>query len=67
MFPLRHTDQNNPAELFQIWHNLDAAHNQWVSGFDPICKHRRWECLCQMATDGFGLQPWRCRLSAKFS
>ena len=24
MFPLRHTDRANPAELFQIWLNLDA-------------------------------------------
>ena len=24
MFPLRHTDRPNPAELFQIWLNLDA-------------------------------------------
>lgn len=26
MFPLRHSDRDNPAELFQIWLNLDAAH-----------------------------------------
>jgi redox-sensitive bicupin YhaK (pirin superfamily) len=26
MFPLRHTDQANTAELFQIWLNLPASH-----------------------------------------
>ena len=26
MFPLRHTDQTNTAELFQIWLNLPASH-----------------------------------------
>lgn len=33
MFPLRHTDRANPAELFQIWLNLDARYKMATPHF----------------------------------
>lgn len=58
MFPLRHVDRPNPAELFQIWLNLDAQFKMAAPHFAmfwaediPLVAHtdgqgRRTEVLC---------------------
>ena len=40
MFPLRKADQNNPAELFQIWLNLPARSKMVESYFTMFWRHQ---------------------------
>ncbi len=40
MFPLLHTEQSNPLELFQIWLNLPASHKMVQPHFTMLWNER---------------------------